>query len=143
MATEYEFGTIIKTLHSQIRHYELYQQFVQKVDYCNYYRIKVEDYLPPEMQREGRKFVYRTPMGYKQEFIKSDLATLLNDPAARTSMSTDVRPMKPLTPDVRQKYNIVSNPTKLADTPLLVTPQCPAKFHSYYKQKYQRQFYFE
>ena len=113
------------------------------MDYCNYYRIKVEDYLPPEMQREGRKFVYRTPMGYKQEFIKSDLATLLNNPEARTSMSTDVRPMKPLTPDVRQKYNIVSNPAKLLDTPILVTPQCPAKFHSYYKQNYQRQFYFE
>ena len=33
--------------------------------------------MPEEIQKKNRIFIYRTPSGYQQEFVKDDIALLL------------------------------------------------------------------
>lgn len=48
--TNYDFGNVISTLDNQKEHYRMYENFEVKQIYCNYYRIKIENFLPAEMQ---------------------------------------------------------------------------------------------
>jgi len=95
----------------------MYENFEEKQIYCNYYRVKIDSFLPEEMQVKDRYFVYRTPSGYNQEFIKHDIGCLLNDEKVSYSKDCEVKPLQPLTSEVRLKYNISSNIKKLSETP--------------------------
>ena len=87
----------------QKENYSMYEQFEAKAVYCNYYRVKIEAFLPPELQIKNgdRFFVYRTPSGYNQEFIKHDLAILLNNDQVNYSKDVDVKPFHPLSSKIR------------------------------------------
>ena len=136
---------MIKTLDDQIQHYKMYEQFEERQIYCNYYRIQIEKFLPYEERdpTERRYFVYRTPYGYNQEFIKSDLATLLNEPKITSSKYVEVKPLQPLTSEIRNKYGIEPRTEGLSETPQEVNRMCPHKFRSYFKQNFKKQFYVE
>ena len=51
-------------------------------------------------------FVYRTPSGYNQEFIKHDLSVLLGNPKVAYSKECEIKPLQPLSSEIREKYNI-------------------------------------
>jgi hypothetical protein len=95
----------------------MYESFEEKQVYCNYYRIKIDSFLPEEMQVNNRYFVYRTPSGYNQEFIKHDIGCLLNNEKVLYSKACDVKPLQTLTSEVRLKYNILPNTKNLSETP--------------------------
>ena len=45
----------------------MYEQFEPKSVYCNYYRVKIEAFLPEELKNPGiddRLYIYRTPSGF-------------------------------------------------------------------------------
>lgn len=77
------------------------------------------------MQQKDRIFIYRTPSGYNQEFIKHDLGILLNQSNLLYSKECDVKPLQPLTSEVRKKYHIPPNTENLSDTPDEVNKVCP------------------
>ena len=122
----------------------MYANFEEKQVYCNYYRVQFEKFLPSEMQVKDRIFVYRTPSGYNQEFIKHDIGALLNhNKSVQYSKDCDVRPLQPLTSEVRMKFNILPNTKNLSETPEEVSKMCPPKFRNYFRQNFKKQFYVE
>ena len=60
----YDFSNVVSTLENQMQYYKMYKNFEEKQVYCNYYRIKIDSFLPEEMQVKDRYFIYRTPSGY-------------------------------------------------------------------------------
>lgn len=68
------------------------------------------------MQVKDRYFIYRTPSGYNQEFIKHDIGVLLNNDKVLYSQECEVKPLQTLTRDVRRKYNILPNNKSLSET---------------------------
>lgn len=51
----YEFENVANTLTMQKELYQNYdEKFEKKAEYCKYYRIKIEAFLPKDMQCEGR-----------------------------------------------------------------------------------------
>lgn len=84
----------------------MYDKFDKKEVYCNYYRLKIDSFLPEDMQVLDRLFVYRTPSGYNQEFIKHDLSVLLGNPKVAYSKECEIKPLQPLSSEIREKYNI-------------------------------------
>lgn len=123
--------------------------FEKREIYCNYYRVYIEDFLPEEAKNfttdEKRYFVYRTPFGYNQEFIKSDLGILLNDTKLQTSQKCEVKPLQPLIQEVKNKYNIDAKAEGLYEESQTtkINKMIPPKFINYFKQNYKRQFYVE
>lgn len=116
----------------------MYEKFEQKAVYCNYYRIKIDSFLPEDVREENRLFVYRTPSGYNQEFIKHDLGVLLGSNTVTYSKECDVKPLTPLTYEVRQKYAIPANTKNLSETPVEINLLCPQKFRTYFKQNFKK-----
>jgi len=68
----------------------MYERFKEKENYCVYYRIKIDEFLPEEMRIPNRYFIYRTPSGYNQGFAKEDLSVLLSDPSVCYSKNCEV-----------------------------------------------------
>jgi len=72
--------------------------FEQKTVYCTYYRVKIESFpARGDCKLQTDLFVYRTPSGYNQEFIKHDLGILLSNTNVMYSKDCDVKPLQPLT----------------------------------------------
>lgn len=93
------------------------------------------------MQQPGRQFVYRTPSGYQQEFLKFDLAVLTGCNELRYDKKCDIRPLTVFTAEVRERYGIRQSEEGLSDTPEEVV--CPAKYKQYFAQNFKKQFYVE
>jgi len=77
------------------------------------------------MREKDRHFIYRTPSGYNQEFIKHDLACLLGNEKVTYSKECEVKPLQPLSYEVRHKYNILPNTKNLSETPEEINQLCP------------------
>jgi hypothetical protein len=75
--------------------------------------------------------VYRTPSGYNQEFIKHDLSVLLGNPKVAYSKECEIKPLQPLSSEIREKYNIQKNTKNLSETP--EEAQCPTRFKTYFR----------
>jgi hypothetical protein len=139
--SNFNYVNVIQTLEEQSHLFKMYDQtFERKELYCNYYRVKMESFLPEEMQVKDRHFIYRTPSGYNQEFIKNDLGILLGTDKIKYSKDCDVKPVKPLTKDIRLKYNILPNTKNLSETPEELK-ECPLKYKEYFRQNFKKQFY--
>ena len=69
----------METLNKQRDLYERYEKEFdkKKKNYCTYYRINIEDYLPKEIMKENRIFVLRTSSNYNVEYVKDDLSALI------------------------------------------------------------------
>lgn len=94
------------------------------------------------MQQPGRQFVYRTPGGYTQEFIKFDLAVITGCNELRYDREkSEIRPLTVFTAEVRERYGIRQNEEGLSDTPEEVV--CPVKYKQYFAQNFKKQFYVE
>ena len=74
----YEFREIQQLLEDQGKMYKDYAEFDVRKGYCQYYRVSFEPLLPEEIQVKDRLFIYRTPFGYNQEFLRDDITVLLN-----------------------------------------------------------------
>ena len=55
----------------------------------------------------------------------------------------EVKPLQPLTSEIRNKYGIEPRTEGLSETPQEVNRMCPHKFRSYFKQNFKNQFYVE
>ena len=114
----YLFDAVAGTLERQKELYEDFdKKFESRTEYCRYYRVQIEPFLPQEMQEPGRIFVYRTPPGYTLDFLKHDLALLTGYNEVRYSKQCDVKVLKPFTSDIRQMYSIPPFSHELSETP--------------------------
>jgi hypothetical protein len=70
---------------------------IEQTEYCRYYSVTIEEFLPEFMRKPNRMFIYRCPFGYNIDFVLEDLATLLD---IKEIPFTAARKLEPLTPDV-------------------------------------------
>ena len=54
-----------------------------------------------------------------------------------------MKPLHPLTSEVRQKYNILPNTKDLSETPAEANLLCPPEYRTYFKQNFKKQFFVE
>ncbi len=140
--------------------YSDYENFETRMMYCKYYRVDFEQLMPEELQQKNRIFIYRTPAGYPQEFVKDDIALLIGHKRDENYVWKSVKgmsfmnaciakPVEPLTAEIKEKYGVPKEVMELTEvaTSSVGLDEVGAEFcikvKQYYLDNFKKHFYTE